>query len=85
MPVNTFYKQHYTEEEVEECFQWFEQREGQLPPSLSIPSMEIPDLPATAKRMVIKLRQQMKDNGVYSGMFSLLELIRSHLQKDYQL
>lgn len=79
MPYNTFYKKVITEEEREECFQWFEQRRERLPASLSMGAISLPDLPHAVDRMLTILRHQMKDNPTYSGQFAVLELIRSKL------
>lgn len=82
MPENKHYKPAFTQEEMEECFSWFEQHLDELPPSLQLsPSLNIPDLRTTATNLVHKLRQQMGSRPVYSGQFAVLLMIREHIQE----
>ncbi len=86
MAENKHFKQQYTQEEVEECFRWFEQHTDQLPASLQLsPSMNIPDLRATVETYVHKLRLQMSGKPAYSGQFAVLLMIREHLQEHLNL
>lgn len=80
MALNTHYKPNYTEEECEECFQWFEQHMDELPPTLeSIRSLRIMDLPHTIRRMINILRHNMGSIRTFGGEFALLQLIREKL------
>lgn len=82
MPENTFYKNEFTLEEREECYAWFEAHMHQLPPSFQLtPSMYIPNLPACVRMYIHKLKKQMRDNTNYSGLFSILLMLRQRLQQ----
>ncbi len=86
MAENNHFKQKYTPEETEECFQWFEQHADQLPASLQLsPSMNIPNLRATVEAFVHKLRQQMGSKTAYSGQFAVLLMIREHLREHFNI
>lgn len=78
---NTFFKKSYTQQEINECLDWFRQRLDRLPPSLNFGPIQSPDLPRTVRRMVTVLHHQMNDKGVYNGQFALLLQIRQLLQE----
>ncbi|MBQ7494793.1 MAG: hypothetical protein IJT75_03380 [Bacteroidaceae bacterium] len=79
-PVNTFFKKHYTAEEISECMEWFQQRMDKLPATLDFGSAHVADLPHTIRRMLTVLRNQMNDKGTYNGQFSVLLQIRKILK-----
>lgn len=80
--INIHYKKHYTDEEREECFQWFDKHMDQLPQTLEgIRSIRISDLPFTVSRMVSVLRNRMTAGRTFNGQFSILLLIREKLRE----
>ena len=80
--LNTHFKPQFTEQEREECFQWFEQHMNELPQTmLPIRSIRITDLPRTVRRMVDVLRKRMTNDHTFSGEFSFLLLIREKLRE----
>jgi len=82
--VNTHFKPSYTQEEIEECFQWFEQHMDQLPATLhSIKSMRFNDLPATVARIIKVLRPRMKLGRTFNGEFALLLQIREKVEEEW--
>lgn len=80
---NNQYKPIFTDEERQECFQWFEQHMDELPQAFnSVRSIRILDLPFTVRRMMTSLSHRNLSDGTFSGQFSLLLLIRRHLIDD---
>lgn len=78
---NTCYKKKFTKAEIDACIDWYAQHMDDLPTSLKLDgSIDIPDLSFTVQQMIVHLKERAKDSTVYSGQFSLLELIRSKVQ-----
>lgn len=85
MAENTHFKNAYAREEVEACFEWFEQHRGELPAELTLSrSMHIPDLPACVDAFIHKLRPQMENKKIYAGQFAVLLMIKERLQQTIQ-
>ena len=78
---NTCFKKKYSKAEVEACIDWYSQHMDALPASIKLDGgLSIPDLPFMVQQMIVHLKERAKDSSVYSGQFSLLELIRSKIQ-----
>ena len=77
MIENTHFKEYYTSQEIEECFQWFEQHMDRLPDSLQLsPSTYFPRLRFSVDAMMQHLRNVMKNHRIYNGEFATLLFIR---------
>lgn len=80
--INTFYKKNYTEQELKECYDWFEQHQAQFPASLDMEGgIHIPDLHRTVDSLVHKLRKQADGHGIYNGLLANLMMIRHRLEE----
>lgn len=78
---NTCFKNTFSKAEIDACIDWFTQHEDALPASMLLDGgISIPNLPLTVRQMIVHLKDRVKDSAVYSGQFSLLELIRSKIQ-----
>ena len=79
---NKYFKKEYTEQEMNECFEWFEQNKNRLPRTLELgDDMKVPDVPATVERMIHILRKRAEGRKVYSGFFANLLLIRHAIEE----
>ncbi len=82
MAYNTQFKKGYTEQEIKECYAWFEQNMERLPQSLTLDkSMKIPNLHVTVPQMMHKLQHQLKRNSIFYGQFANLLYIKECLLK----
>ena len=83
MAYHNNYKKSYTEQEIEECYAWFEKNMGSLPKSLTLDKcMNIPELHFTVRQMMNKLQQQLKTKkNIFSGQFAILLYIKECLLK----
>lgn len=81
MPVNTLFKKLTTQQEREECFQWFEQHMDALPQQLKVDCMKIPNVQSTVKRMITVLRKRMDNSGSYEGSFATLRFIQQAVRE----
>lgn len=80
--LNTYFKKEYTEQEMTECFEWFEQNKDRLPHTLEVGNdMKLSNVPATVERMVHILRKRALGRSIYSGFFANLLLIRHEIEK----
>lgn len=80
--VNIYFKKEYTEQEMNECFEWFEQNKDRLPRTLEIGNdMKMSNVPATVERMIHILRKRAQNRNIYSGFFANLLLIRHEIEK----
>lgn len=82
--LNIYFKKEYKEQEMNECFEWFEQNKDRLPRTLEVGGvMKLTDVPATVKRMIHILQKRAKNHSIYSGFFANLLLIRHEIEKQF--
>lgn len=81
MAINNHYKKQTTQQEREECYQWFEQHMDNLPKQLEMGFMSINDVPRTAKRFIRKMRNQKENASIFEGQFAVLQMIREFAEK----
>ena len=82
--INIFFKKEYTEQEMSECFEWFEQNKDRLPRTLEVGGdMKLSDVPATVQRMIRILQKRAKNHTIYSGFFANLLFIRHEIEKQF--
>lgn len=75
------YSKVYDSAELQELVQWFEQRRGQLPQSLSFnEGFKIPDLPTMVERY-LELLPTVKENPTFGAQLHHLFRIRGMLQE----
>lgn len=80
---NTSFKNKFSKAEIDACIDWYTLHMDALPPSMKLEGgIFIPDLPFTVQQMIVHLKDRAMDSAVYSGQFSLLELIRSKIQNN---
>ena len=80
---NTFFKKEYTEEEINECIQWFEQRRGKLPADFNInEGMKSYDLQKTVDRLIQFVKGRFPATSItFNGYAANLLYLRDLLQK----
>ena len=77
-----FFKPIYTQEERQECLEWFRQHIDELPGELRLSKSCIThNLPYTVKRLMLLYSHANVNSSVYSGYLSYLMLIRQRLRE----
>lgn len=80
-----FFKDSYSEEEVNDVLAWFDDKMNQLPKTLKInKSTSSLDLPKTVSSLVQLIRAQQENGGlsvIFSGYIAHLMLIRHRLKE----
>ena len=80
---NPFFKPHYTEEEQQQCFAWFEQNMQRLPHNFLIDdAIATNDLPTTVQRLMLMVKNgSTTKRSTFSGYMAILISIKDKLEQ----
>lgn len=82
--INKHFKKEYTQEECDECFEWFETRKDRLPKKVMVPPCDyINDVQYYVTRSLGILKHRVPEQSAFSGEFSRMLCLREVLQRDY--
>ncbi len=78
----TFFKTHYSEKEIAECYAWYEKNMDHLPKKVNLPhGIKVRDVRKAATNIIKHLQKQMRTNSIFNGEFAILLMMREQVRQ----